>query len=392
LVTRGRVDKAFGRFVRHMEEEKFIESQNRQRIYERAVARLRADSEVSDRNKELVLSFVRDATLGKTIVGRAKKKVGPARLFGYLTHLRHLMEFLRKDLDAVTQADMERFIEALEGGAIRSKGTRMVGREKPRISTEPISARYKVDIKYTVKLFYKWLWGDSRQYPRIVEWIDTFIQPKEIPALTHDEVKRMMDRASSPKHRALIQVLFDGGFRIGELLNVRLSHVWLRAVDPTNASDRCFAIRVPFSKTLRRTVILPMDESTRWLRLWLEDHPARPAVRDDGTLSATDLSAQLFPMTENAARMILGRVGRRALGKRVYPHLMRHTSATYWANKLPHFKLCKRFGWSMTSKMPQRYIDREGVDELDVARIYRESTTHKAARASDEETLRRMAA
>jgi hypothetical protein len=122
-----------------MEEEKFIESQNRQRIYERAVACLRADPEVSGRNKELILSFVRDATLGKTIVGRAKKNGGPTRLFGYLTHRRHLMEFLRKHLDAVTQEDMERFIEAIEGGAIRSKGTRMVGREKPQVSTESIS-------------------------------------------------------------------------------------------------------------------------------------------------------------------------------------------------------------------------------------------------------------
>ncbi len=49
---------------------------------------------------------------------------------------------------------------------------------------------------------------------------------------------------------------------------------------------------------------------------------------------------------------------------------MRHTSATYWSNKLPYFKFCKRFGWTMTSKMPQRYIDREGVDELEVAAIH----------------------
>ena len=51
-------------------------------------------------------------------------------------------------------------------------------------------------------------------------------------------------------------------------------------------------------------------------------------------------------------------------------YLLRHTSATYWANKLPYFKFCKRFGWTMTSNMPQRYIDREGTDELDVANIY----------------------
>ena len=56
-----------------------------------------------------------------------------------------------------------------------------------------------------------------------------------------------------------------------------------------------------------------------------------------------------------------------------YPHLLRHASATYWANKLPYFKFCKRFGWTMTSGMPQRYIDRAGVDEMDVAMLYHSS-------------------
>ena len=93
-------------------------------------------------------------------------------------------------------------------------------------------------------------------------------------------------------------------------------------------------------------------------------------MRPDGTIEATDMEMQLFPMSDNAVRLLVRRAGRRALGKRVYPHLMRHTSATYWSNRLPYFKFCKRFGWTMTSKMPQRYIDREGVDELEVAAIH----------------------
>lgn len=66
-------------------------------------------------------------------------------------------------------------------------------------------------------------------------------------------------------------------------------------------------------------------------------------------------------------------------GKRIYPDLLRHSSATYWSNKLPWFKLCKRFGWAMTSAMPQRYIDHEGVDEVDVARLYHEDSRAQLA-------------
>ena len=95
-------------------------------------------------------------------------------------------------------------------------------------------------------------------------------------------------------------------------------------------------------------------------------------VTADGTVDADDVTMQLFPLSDSAARHMLSRLGRRVLAKRVYPHLLRHSSATYWCNKLSYFQICKRFGWTMTSDMPQRYIDREGVEELAVARKYHE--------------------
>ena len=184
-------------------------------------------------------------------------------------------------------------------------------------------------------------------------------------------------------------MFFDGGFRIGELLNIRLHHVRLKNFDSGGSSKNCFVLRVPFSKTLRRTVAVPMHATAKWLKMWLEEHPAKPVINDDGTLSALDVTSQLFPITENAVRQMIRRIGRRALKKRVYPHLLRHSSATYWSNKLPYFKFCKRFGWTMTSNMPQRYIDREGVDELSVVEIYYKDT-HGKPHPVNKELLNRM--
>ena len=65
-------------------------------------------------------------------------------------------------------------------------------------------------------------------------------------------------------------------------------------------------------------------------------------------------------------------------------NLLAGSTATYWSNKLPYFKFCKRFGWTMTSKMPQRYIDRDGVDELEVAKIYHDQDTAKLAKQNQE--------
>ena len=117
---------------------------------------------------------------------------------------------------------------------------------------------------------------------------------------------------------------------------------------------------------------MPMPATTRLLRTWLRYHPGKPILQADGTLRAEDLEKQLFLLTESAIGDILKRSAQRALGKRANPTLIRHSSATYWANTLSYFQMCKRFGWSMTSKMPQRYIDRAGVQEMEVAKIYYE--------------------
>ena len=353
-----------------------MEFEKYQKQFERGLDRFKNDPNISPHNKELVTRFLRDAALGKTVIGRAKKRIGPSRRFSYIKHLRYLMDFSQKDLDSLTQDDMEAFVEALDNDQIRSKARFVHGRGLVPSTRNP-SPRYRVDIKISIKKFYKWLWGNSKAYPEIVEWIDTYVEEQEIPALTEAEVEKIVDRSKTTLQRAIIQVLFDGGFRVGELVSIRLCHVRLRNIDPRDASKKYFFVRVPESKTLPRTVVLPMHSSTKWLTLWLEDHPAKPVLQQDGTVGAEDVDAPLFPMSSDAVRTIVKRAGTKALNKRVYPHLLRHTSATYWCNKLPYFKFCKRFGWTMTSKMPQRYIDREGVDEIEIAEIYYEDERAK---------------
>ena len=281
-----------------------------------------------------------------------------------------LIAFVKKDLDQIEQGDMERFIRALEYDEIRSKRKELWGRPST-IEKRTLSERYKVDIKMTVRKFYKWLWGNSRTYPPIVEWIDTSARATEIPALTEAEVSRMLESCSTVLQRALIQVLFDGGFRASELLNVRLKHVRSVEIQNDHGTAPCFVLRVCFSKTLSRTVPLPMEASAKWLGMWLANHPEEPVLQPDGTVKARNLDAQLFPITVGGMGRLLREIGRRSIGKHVWPHLMRHTSATWWSNHVSHYKLCKRFGWSMTSDMPKRYIDREGVDEMDVAKVIR---------------------
>ncbi len=364
-------------------EEQYIDIANTKKQYQQVLIRLDNSKEISPRNKELLRSFFRDAALGKTIIGKKKKKIGFAALVGYFQHLLTFMLFVKKDLDKLTNDDMERYIEALETDVVRSRALRIYG-NKSILLGSPYSPRYKVDNKVTIRKFYKWLWGNNRRYPKLVEWFDTYAEDTEIPALLEHEVELLVDNGRTIFERSFIQSLFDGGYRLGEILNIRLKHVRLLRFDEghygSNGSMKCFALRVPFSKTFPRTVPMPMPATTKWLSLWLDHHPANPVIKDDGTLEADDLMAQLYPTTDTGARHRLNRLGKRVLNKRVYPHLLRHSSATHWANKLSYFQLCKRFGWTMTSKQPQRYIDRAGIDQMAVVEKFNEDDRMKMLR------------
>lgn len=360
-------------------EDEYIDIRDTERALTRLIERFKHDTTVIPENRELVLSFVRDARIGKTYSGTRRRKVGPAALTGYINQLRHYIAFFKKPLNTAVMTDIEEFVEALESDQIRSLAVRFrgVGRSRERCS---ISPRYKADIKLTVRKFYRWLAG-TKEYPPLVDWIDTFVKDKPLPALTPDQIQRLLDRSASIRQKAIVQILFDGGLRIGELLNIRLYHVKLHRYEHSS----CFVLRIPYSKTMPRVVALPLEQSTRLVRLWLEEHPARPKISEDGTLEANNQREQLFPMSDHGVRETVRLLGKKALNERVYPHLLRHTSATYWANKLPYFQFCKRFGWTMTSDMPKKYIDRAGVDEIGAMKEY---TTIKPAQPLVQHTSR----
>ncbi len=60
-------------------------------------------------------------------------------------------------------------------------------------------------------------------------------------------------------------------------------------------------------------------------------------------------------------RKKLKSIGKNALKKRVNPHMLRHSSATYWAHKLNRYQICAKYGWAISSDMPDRYIKRKGI-------------------------------
>lgn len=303
--------------------------------------RLAADPSIHSDNKELMKRFIDDCLIGKTVIGKRKKKICPATCLKHLHALGVLCRSISKSFYSVTQEDMEGFVRQLENNHLLKK------------NGMHYSDDTKASIKKTIKKFWKWKDGDNKAYPELVEWIDTYVSVRDVPALRREEVEKMIEYASGPRDKALIMVLFDSGARVEELLNVRLKKEHLFWKDDL----KCYMIRLEYSKTKPRTISLPLSRS--FVKSWLEIHPAKDNPQ-----------AQLFPMTYPALKMVIYRLGKKAVGKRVTPHILRHSSATYYANRLKNpYKLCYRYGWTMASDMVNRYLDREGIMEHETAEL-----------------------
>ena len=142
-----------------------IDIHNSKMKFLRARERFLVDETLSQRNKELIVSFLNDCALGKTVKKRQKKKIQERRLFKYLYHLKMVARNLNKDFDKLEMKDMEGFIAKLEAGSLEVVG------KKGKSNPGPYSPNTQRDIKIALRKFYKWLWGNCENDPEIVAWV-----------------------------------------------------------------------------------------------------------------------------------------------------------------------------------------------------------------------------
>lgn len=325
------------------------------------LASLEHDTRLLPEHRSSIARFVSDARAGRLTGGRSKKRLSIARCRKMLGALRRVALELAVPFDRVEVPEMERIIFGLESGTIqklvRNGGT-------TRYTHESV-----LDFKKILRRFYRWIFAtDETRCRALTGWFDTSEKRPQLRTFAISAVERMGMAANQLQARALIWLLFDGGFRIGELLNVRLYDVSFRP--DADGAETCFVcIRV--SKTMPRTISLPL--ATPIVRFWIERHPSGGRVRSDGLIEARDPNGLLITYTYDYCKKVLADIGRQELNERVYPHRFRHASATFYAKHLTEYQLKARFGWAMGSSVPQRYVDHSGVLAEDTASVIRRS-------------------
>ncbi|MCB9848545.1 MAG: hypothetical protein H6814_09040 [Phycisphaeraceae bacterium] len=315
----------------------------------RELESLQRDERLLPENRATLERFIRDARIGRTVRRGSVRRLSHARCRKLLTILRRFAMELRVPFEQTRVQDMERFIIGVEDGEIR-KLSRIRGSD--RYSPETV-----LDFKKIIRKFYTWLLPDDPgRIADLTAWFDTRRVLTEPKAFDPASVPKLAEAMFDPQGQALVWLLFDGGMRIGELLNVRLNDVWFKK-DQDN-QWLCF-IRIRVSKTFARTIALPM--ATESVLTWLRFHPDGGSICENGCIETRDSSATLICWGYKNCCKRLKKVGEYVLGVSLHPHQFRHTSATFWCSRLTPYPFCARFGWTMGSAQAERYINRSGV-------------------------------
>jgi len=228
------------------------------------------------------------------------------------------------------------------------------------INSEDYTAWTKFDYKSILKRFYRWLrtgaLDASQPFPPEVAWIKTNLKRNELKepeVLTEDEAQAMIDKAPKLRDKAFIAVLYEGGFRIGEILPAKLGDLQF---DENGAKLRVHG------KTGGRTVRL--ITSAPLLARWVDEHPYKDSPEAPIWITLTkNFQKKLQPMEYHYVTRMLKETAKKAgIKKRIYPHIFRHSAATRDARYLTESELKLKYGWAGGSDMAAVYVHLSGAD------------------------------
>jgi len=287
--------------------------------------------------KDLKL-FLNDLGSGKVNKGY---QVSERTQVKYISLLKSPLIYINKNLDKITKKDLEDYDKAISTDKLLSE------------KKKPFSYNMKKDIRVALRILLKWKFGTTKAN-EMTDFFDTKEKKKTPDFLKESEIEKLYKGCKRDEERYIIAVLFDSGARAEEFLNIRFEDIQLPEGKDSFVK---LTLKEEYSKTEGRTISLYWNRSEEAVTDFIKQR-MREGIKS---------SEPIIKITYDALRFFISRLGRRVLNKPLHLHLMRHTSATFYATKLNRQQLCYRYGWKFSSDMPDVYISRSGMNnkELD---------------------------
>lgn len=234
-----------------------------------------------------------------------ERGVSSHTLTGYGRDLRHFARFLSGERvtvwSAVTPQVARRYVATMDRRYARSSVSR-------RLSA--------------LRTFYKYLYREGMVSRNPLVLVGTPKQPRRLPKfLTPHEVAALLAApdVTTPiglRDRALLEVLYATGLRVGELTSLRRGDL--------PSSDE---IRI-MGKGRRERIVLLTSAAQDALRRYVNE--GRPSLARHRNVDAVFLNARGGPLSDRGVRLIVDRHIRKvAFDRRISPHALRHTFATH---------------------------------------------------------------
>jgi len=206
------------------------------------------------------------------------------------------------DISSVGQPEIRAFLSVL----YRHKMKKTTIRRKVaslRAFCSFLSKRGKVPVNH----------ADMIQLPKSEHYLPTFLSTDEIDALLG---VAFPDTLSGARDRAVLELLYSGGIRVGELTGLN----W-RDIDMESGSVK---VR---GKGKKERIVPIGPPALRELAAYRGKWEACPAKRDRETLFINNRGTRLT--ARSVARIIGKYVTKSGIKKKVSPHVLRHTFATH---------------------------------------------------------------
>lgn len=286
----------------------------------------------SEKEFKKVLEYLRLLSLGEI----SSRPVGETRQKKILDMLIIFYKNLKKDPDKITLDEMRDFKENLMKDKIKKE------------NKKPYSEATKEDITGAIVKYFEWRLPDQFAKWKLRKWFILKFKKKTPEYLSEDEIQKLFECCKTDEERFTIAILFDSGARIEEFLNLRFEDV----ISPTESFPYYkIDLKEEYSKTQGRIIGLYWKNSSKAIKEYLLSIPkGSPQER-------------ILDKNYDAVRIFLTRFGKKILNKRVHAHLLRKSSATYYADKLNRQEICYRYGWRFSSDVPDVYIARAGMKE-----------------------------
>jgi site-specific recombinase XerD len=225
------------------------------------------------------------------------------------------------------------------------------------------SQNTKIDLIGILKQFCMWL-VENEELTLSEKKIKAIKQPQKCPTkkasdlLTSEEIQALMAVCQTSRDRALLIMLYEGGFRVGEIGEMKWGHL---IIDNSGV-----IVNVTLKTMIPRYVRLVMAKEH--LIKWKSDYPEE--ITDE---SLVFLNERRQSMKYHAIFQQLGRLCHRAgITKHITPHIFRHTRITHLIQQGVNESVIKLMMWgSIDSKMFSNYAHLTGNDiDREIHRLY----------------------